>query len=47
MAKSSIQFKSGITVNVDVIKKIRENIISVKNIIFGILVHVRAKMANT
>ena len=46
IAENVIQIISGITVNIDVIKKIRKNIMSVKNITFGILVNVLAKMVN-
>ena len=40
------QFKSGITINVDVRVKIQENIMRAKKIISGILVHVLVKMVN-
>ena len=43
MVKSVIQIKSGIKINVDASAK---NIIYVKKIIFGILMHVVAKMVN-
>ena len=41
MEENVIQINSGITINVDVSEK---NIIYVKKIIFGILVHVFVKM---
>ena len=41
MKESVIQIKSGIIINIDASVK---NIIYVKNIIFGILIHVVAKM---
>ena len=41
--KNVIQINGGITVNVDVSLK---NVMHVKNIIFGILLHVVAKMVN-
>ena len=46
MQENVTQIKSGITINVDVSAKIRENIICVKKIITGILVHVLEKMLN-
>ena len=45
-AKNVIQIKSGITINIDVSSKIWKNIMCAKKIIFGILLHVVAKMAN-
>ena len=39
----SIQINGGITINVDVVVK---NVIHVKKIIFGILVHIFVKMEN-
>ena len=41
-----IQIKSRITIKVDVSVKIQKNIMCVKKIIFGILLHVVEKMAN-
>ena len=41
MKENVIQIKSGIIINIDASVK---NIIYVKNIIFGILIHVVAKM---
>ena len=46
MIENTMQFKIGIVINVDVKAKFRENIMSVKKIIFGILVHVFAKLKN-
>ena len=43
MKENVIQIKSGIIINIDASVK---NIIYVKNIIFGILIHVVAKMVN-
>ena len=43
MEENVIQIKSGITINVDASVK---NIIYVKKIIFGTLLHVVAKMVN-
>ena len=43
MVESVIQIKSGITINVDASVK---NIMNVKSIIFGIMLHVLAKMIN-
>ena len=43
MVESVIQIKSGITINADASVK---NIMNVKNIIFGIMLHVLAKMIN-
>ena len=43
MVENVIQIKSGITISVDAIAK---NIAYVKNIIFGILLHVVVKMVN-
>ena len=43
MVENVIQIKSGITINVDMSVK---NIIYVKKIIFGILLHAVAKMVN-
>ena len=43
MEENGIQIKSGIIINIDASAK---NIIYVKNIIFGILLHVVAKMEN-
>ena len=43
MLENVIQFKSGITINVNVSVK---NILYVKKIIFGILLHVVVKMVN-
>ena len=43
MVENVIQIKSGITISVDAIAK---NITYVKNIIFGILLHVVVKMVN-
>ena len=43
MKENVIQIKSGIIINVDACAK---NIIYVKKIIFGILLHVVAKMVN-
>ena len=43
MVENAIQIKSGITINVDASTK---NIIYMKKIIFGILLHVVAKMVN-
>ena len=47
MAEKVIQIKSGITINVGTSAKIQKNIVYVKNIIFGILLHVVVKMVNT
>ena len=44
MVQNVIQIKSGIMINIDVSVK---NIIDVKKIIFGILLHIVAKMINT
>ena len=46
MIRTVIQIKSGITINADVTAKIQKNIVHVEKIIFGILVHVLAKMVN-
>ena len=46
MVKNVIQTKSETTINVDVSAKIKENIMCVKKIIFGILAHVLVKMLN-
>ena len=46
MAENVIQIKSGETINVDVGVKIWKNIICAKKIIFGILLHVAAKVVN-
>ena len=43
MIENLIQIKSGITINTDVSAKIRENIVCVKKIIFGVLVLVLVK----
>ena len=43
MVESEIQIKSGITINVDASAK---SIIYVKKVIFGILLHVVAKLVN-
>ena len=43
MGKNVIQIESSIIINVDAIVK---NIIYVKNVIFGILLHVIVKMKN-
>ena len=43
MVENMIQIKSGILIDVDASAK---NIICVKKIVFGILLHVVAKMAN-
>ena len=43
MGKNIIQIESSIIINVDAIVK---NIIYVKNVIFGILLHVIVKMKN-
>ena len=43
MEKNVIQFSGGILINVDASEK---NVMFVKNIIFGILLHVVAKMVN-
>ena len=44
MQENVTQIKSGITINVDVSAKIRENIICAKNFLMRILVHVLEKM---
>ena len=44
MVVNIVQIKSGITINVDVSVKIRKNIMFPKKNIFGILLHVVAKM---
>ena len=44
MEENVIQINGGITINVD--KSVEIEIIYVKKIIFGILLHVVAKMAN-
>ena len=46
VVENVILIKSGITINVDVTVKIWKNIMYVKKIIFGILLHVVAKMVN-
>ena len=46
MVENVIEIKSGITINTDVSVKIQKNIICTKNITFGILLHVVAKMIN-
>ena len=46
MVENGILIKSWININVDASAKIRENIICVEKIIFGIPVHVFVKMAN-
>ena len=46
MVESVIQIKSGMTINVNLNTKTRENIMYVKKIIFRILVHVLVKMVN-
>ena len=46
MVESVIQIKSGMTINVNLNAKTRENIMYVKKIIFRILVHVLVKMVN-
>ena len=46
MAENVTQFKSGITINIDMSAKSQENIICWKKILFGILVHVLVKMLN-
>ena len=46
MIRTVIQIKSGITINAAVTAKIQKNIVHVEKIIFGILVHVLAKMVN-
>ena len=43
MEENVIQVSGGITINVDLSLK---NIVYVKKVIFGILLHVNAKMAN-
>ena len=43
IGENVIQFSGGITINVDVSPK---NIMYVKNIILGILLHIVAKMVN-
>ena len=43
MVESAIQIKNGIMMNIDASVK---NILDVKNIIFGILLHIVAKLAN-
>ena len=47
MEESVILIKSGIMINVDVSVKIWKNILCVKKIIFGILLHAVVKMVNT
>ena len=46
MVESVIQIKGGMTINVNLNAKTRENIMYVKKIIFRILVHVLVKMVN-
>ena len=46
MVENVIQIKRGITINVDVSKKIRENIKCAKKNRFGILVHILVKMVS-
>ena len=46
MVENVTQIISGKTIDVDVSRKIQENIIWAKNIIFGVLVHVVVKMVN-
>ena len=47
MEEIVILIKSGIMINVDVSVKIWKNILCVKKIIFGILLHAVVKMVNT
>ena len=47
MEESVILIKSGIMINVDVSVKIWKNILCVKKIIFGMLLHAVVKMVNT
>ena len=42
--ENEFQIKSGITINVGVSAKIRKNIMCAKKIIFGIVLHLLAKM---
>ena len=46
MVENIIKTKSGITINVDVSIKFWKSIMCVIKVIFGILLHVDAKMAN-
>ena len=46
MVENAIQFKSWITLNIDVSLKILKNIMCEKKIAFGILQHVVVKMVN-
>ena len=46
MVKNVIRIKNGRVINVGVSVKIWKNIMCAKNIIFGILLHVVAKMVN-
>ena len=46
MVENIIQIKSGIAINVDVSIKFWKSIICVIKVIFGILLHVVAKIAN-
>ena len=46
MVENIPQIKCGITINVNMSRKLQENIMRAKNIIVGILVHVPVKMVN-
>ena len=46
MVENVTRIKSGSTINVSASAKIQKNIMQVKTIIFGILIHVVAKMVN-
>ena len=46
MVENVIQIKSRITINADVSVKIQKIVMCVKNILFGILLHILAKMVN-
>ena len=46
MIRTVILIKSGITINADETAKVQKNIVHVEKIMFGILVHVLAKMVN-
>ena len=46
MVENIIHIKSGITINVGAIVKMKKNIVCAKKITFGIRLHVVAKMVN-
>ena len=46
MVENVIRIKSGITINVGVSVKIKENIVGERKIIFGIMQHAVVKMVN-